>query len=225
LELILADESSSTSSLLDAIRDLAELVELLEEDEDEDEYSPNEINLPSTPRSRGHTSTSKKPGAFTINRRVICVRDYPPALGCMLLQTTHFSSLVEKAIADADTSTERLFQEEEVDDSAIEAKQEGSDKVNSFMTEDLSTSPSRDKRWKYETLDTRVSATTRAVVLAKNWLPRLIQIGLVTQEAEKRLAARQIRKSDSSRDSDNEEDNILSASGIFNTVGIDFLIA
>lgn len=219
LELILADESSSASSLLDAVRDLGELLELLEQDEDDDGEAANEMNMPSTPRSRGHSSNAKA-GTFTIDRHVICVRDYPPALACLLLQTTHFGCLVEKAISNAETSTERFFRGEGADDSTAEGKADTSDRRNSDAAENSSSSQrSRDKRWKYETLDTRVSATTRAVFLAKNWLPRLIQIGLATQEAEKRRAARQGRKSDSSvADSENEEDSIFTASYVFNSV-------
>jgi hypothetical protein len=221
LELILADESSSASSLLDAVRDLAELLELLEQDDSSEGDVANEAEMPSTPRSRGQSSTTKA-GTFVIDRHVICVRDYPPALGCLLLQTTHFSSLVEKAIANAETSTERLFRGEAVDDSNTESQKEESERRNSDGLENSSSSQrSRDKRWKYETLDTRVSATARVVFLAKNWLPRLIQIGMATQEAEKRRAARQGRKSDSSvADSENEEENMLSASYVFNSVSL-----
>jgi hypothetical protein len=223
LELILADESSSASSLLDAVRDLGELLELLEQDEGEegnDAVNAEVNHLPSTPRSRGHSSNTKA-GTFTIDRHVICVRDYPPALGCLLLQTTHFSSLVEKAISNAETSTERLFRGEGHDDITAETKTDSSDRRNSDAAEGSSSSQ-RDKRWKYEALDTRVSATARAVFLAKNWLPRLIQIGLATQEAEKRRAARQGRKSDSSvADGENEDDNIFSASYVFNSVSVE----
>jgi hypothetical protein len=211
LELILADESSSASSLLDAVRDLGELLELLEQDEGEERNdAANEVNLPSTPRSRGQSGNTKG-GTFTIDRHVICVRDYPPSLGCLLLQTTHFSSLVEKAISHAETSTERLFRGEGNEDSTAETKTDASDRRNSDAAENSSSSQ-RDKRWKYEVLDTRVSATARAVFLAKNWLPRLIQIGLATQEAEKRRAARQGRKSDSS------VADCVSASYVFNSV-------
>ena len=224
LELILADESSSASSLIDAVRDLSELLELLEQDED-GEGDSKEMDLPSTPRSRGQSGIAKA-GTFTIDRHVICVRDYSPALGCLLLQTTHFSSLVEKAIANAETSTERLFRGEGADDSTSESKVDGGDRRNSDAAENSSSSQrSRDKRWKYETLDTRVTATTRAVILAKNWLPRLIQVGLATQEAEKRRAARQGRKSDLSvAESEQEDGSTLTASYVFNSVSLsDFL--
>lgn len=219
LELILADESSSADNLLDAVRDLGELIELLEQDNG-DEGDSSEVNTPSTPRSRG-TSGVAKAGTFTIDRNVICVRDYPPALGCLLLQTTHFSSLVEKAVANAETSAERLFQGG-ADDSTAEAKAaDGAENSSSSQR-------TRDKRWKYEILELRVSATTRAVSLVKNWLPRLIQIGLATQEAEKRQAAREGRKSDSSAaDGDGEHggsNKTLSADYVFNSVCDLFLV-
>lgn len=213
LELILADESSSASSLLDAVRDLGELLELLEQDEDDGDVNPP--NAPGTPRSRGH-SVASKPGTFTIDRHVICIRDYPPALACLLLQTTHFRSLVEKAIANAETATERLFRGEGPDGSA-DKPEDG--RSNSDGTETLTSSGqrSRDKRWKYETLDTRVSATARAVFLAKNWLPRLIQIGMATQEAEKRRVARLARKSSQdSSEGDAGKSKLLNASYVFN---------
>ncbi|KAL3797514.1 hypothetical protein HJC23_009878 [Cyclotella cryptica] len=223
LELILADESSSASSLLDAVRDLGELLELLEQDRDHRGGTSKETNVPGTPRSRGQSGRTTKAGTFTIDRHVICVRDYSPALGCLLLQTTHFRSLVEKAIANAETSTERLFRGEGPDSSNSEMKPDNDDKRNSDAAENSSSSQrSRDKRWKYETLDTRVSATARAVSLAKNWLPRLIQIGMATQEAEKRRVVRLSRKSSKdstgATDDNNDENNVLSASYVFNSM-------
>jgi hypothetical protein len=221
LELILADESSSATSLLDAVRDLGELLELLEQDGDR-EGSSKETKLPSTPRSRGPSGSTTKAGTFTIDRHVICVRDYPPALGCLLLQTTHFRSLVEKAIANAETSTERLFRGEGSNGSGSEMKPDDDRRSSDTVENSSSSQRSRDKRWKYETLDTRVSATARAVSLAKNWLPRLIQIGMATQEAEKRRVARLSRKpskdSSGAPDGDNGESNVLSASYVFNSM-------
>ena len=216
LELILADESSSASSLIDAIRDLSELLELFEQDED-GEGNSKEMDLPSTPRSRGQSG---------ITKAGICIRDYPPALGCLLLQTAHFSSLVEKTIANAETSTERLFRGEGTDGSNLESKVDGGDQRNSDAAENSSSSQrSRDKRWKYEALETRVTSTTRAVILAKNWLPRLIQVGLATQDAEKRRAARQGRKSDLSvAESEQEDGSTLTASYVFNSVSLSPLL-
>lgn len=235
LELVLADENSSASSLLDAVRDLGELLELLQQDGDTgDAARYSESNLPSTPRSRGQSSAAKT-GTFTIDRHVICVRDYPPALACLLLQTTHFRSLVEKAISSAEASTESIFRGESPDGTNQESKsgderRNSSNNINGTSHENSSSSQrSREKQWKYEALDTRVAATVRAVSLAKNWLPRLVQVGMATQEAEKRRVARNARKrmsvseNDGSSGGEMEEEaqdstNLLSANYVFNTI-------
>jgi len=194
LELILADETSSANSLLDAIRDLGELLELLDEEDDKKGGdSANKGGI--TPRSSGQANSSMNAGSFTIDRHVICIRDFPPALGCLFLQTTHFRSLVDKVVSSTESTVERVFRGEGPDNASNQSSAGGNSASDGISAgENSSSRASRDKRWKFEVLETRVDATLRAVTLAKNWLPRLLQIGLATQEAEKRRMARHRRK-------------------------------
>ncbi|KAL7469949.1 hypothetical protein ACHAXS_010203 [Conticribra weissflogii] len=231
LELILADETSSASSLLDAIRDLGELLELLEKEGDLDGSSNKGNTGGSTPRSSGQNSSA---GVFTIDKHRIRVRNYPPALACLLLQCTHFRSLVEKAITNTESTTERLFRGEGPDgfDSAsvgsLSDSKLGEDKRNSSdnsLLESTASQRSRDKRWKYDVLESRVAATLRSVSLAKSWLPRLLQIGLATLEAEKRQAARRATKKamsgggkGSSKNDENKDENDLTVHKVFGSI-------
>lgn len=205
LELILADETSSAMTLLDAIRDLGELLELFEEEEESRGENSAKDTLKKamhyiinkgavTPRSSGQANSGMNAGTFTIDRHMICIRDYPPALGCLFLQTTHFRSLVDKAVATTESTAERMFRGEGPDNASNQSSG-GANSSDGVSTGDNSSSQrTRDKRWKFEVLEARVDATLRAVTLAKNWLPRLLQIGLATQEAEKRRMARQRRR-------------------------------
>lgn len=188
LELILADETSPANSLLDAIRDMGELLELLEEEGENDKSAIN-IKGNVTPRSSGQVNNATKVGTFTIDRHVICVRDHTPALACLLLQSTHFRSLVDKSITNSEAVVERLFGGDSTDHGS--SLSGGSGKSSSGNSNDGTPLKSRDKRWKFEVLEARVDATLRVVTLAKYWLPRLLQIGRVTQEAEKRRKLRQ----------------------------------
>ncbi|KAL9181123.1 hypothetical protein ACHAXT_009928 [Thalassiosira profunda] len=216
LELILADETSSPESLIDAIRDLGELIELLEEED---------AKGGATPRSSRNANSGMKPGTFTIDRQVICVRDYPPALACLFLQTTHFRSLVDKAISSTEATADRAFRGEGPDGAATPSRNSSSG-VDS-EGENSSSQRTRDKRWKFEVLEARADATLRAVALAKNWLPRLLQIGLATQEAEKRRMARHRRKkmalltsstSSSLSDDARDKDTNTSAHDVFKSI-------
>jgi len=192
LELILADSESSADSLLDALRDLGELIELLEE-EGENGDGAGPADKLATPRSSGQGVM--RPGTFSIDRHVICVRDHPPALACLLLQTSHFRSLVEKAISVTEAAADRVFRGEGPDggsqNSGGGSGYSSSDGASGG--ENSSSQRTRDKRWKFDVLEVRADATLRAVGLAKDWLPRLLQIGLATQEAEKRALARNRR--------------------------------
>lgn len=188
LELILADEKSPANSLLDAIRDMGELLELLE-DEGEDGKDGVQNKGEATPRSSGQVNNATKIGTFTIDRYVICVRDHTPALACLLLQATHFRSLVDKSVANTEAIVERLFGGDNTDHASNISG--GSGRSSSGNSNDGTQLRSRDKRWKFEVLEARVDATLRIVTLAKYWLPRLLQIGHATREAEKRRMARQ----------------------------------
>ena len=214
LELILADETSSPSSLLDSIRDLGELIELLEGEEGSEENSDKKGGA--TPRAG---QSGVKPGTFTIDRHVICVRDYPPAPACLFLQTTHFRSLVDKTISTTESTAERIFRGEGPDNSSNQSGSAGNSSSDVASAGDSSSQRTRDKRWKFEVLEARVEATLRAVSLAKNWLPRLLQIGLATQEAEKRRMARS-RRQEGKRESDagNKEVHMMSVQQVFHTI-------
>jgi len=231
LELILADETSSAEGLLDAIRDLGELLELLEKDEG-GTSAPVLGKGDATPRSSGQSNSGMKAGTFTIDKYVICIRDYPPALACLFLQTTHFRSLVDKTIANTDSITEKVFRGEGPDNSSNHSTS-GAGSSSELSSEGGSSSQrSRDKQWKLHVLEARVDATLRAVTLAKTWLPRLLEIGLATQEAEKRRMARNKRKKlasmiakakgdgpgDSEKDMDDVDSKMMSAHDVFKSI-------
>ena len=222
LELMLADETSSANSLLDAIRDLGELLELLDEEEEKKDATADDRGGV-TPRSSGQSGP--RAGTFTIDRHVICIRDFPPALGCLFLQTTHFRSLVDKTIASTEATAERVFRGEGIDGANPSTGGSSSDGLST--SENSSSGRSRDKRWKFEVLEARVDSTLRAVTLAKNWLPRLLQIGLATQEAEKRRLARQHRQrkmsllsgqTSSNLSEDDKESKMMSAIDVFKSI-------
>lgn len=228
LELILADETSSATSLLDAIRDLGELLDLLEMEEEEEDGGSSAKEA-ATPRSSGQAKDSgMKAGTFTIDKYVICIRDYPPALACLFLQTTHFRSLVDKVVANTETTTERIFRGEVVVDNSSNREGNSNSSSDGLSTEG-SSQRSRDKRWKFDVLEARVDATARAVALAKNWLPRLLEIGLATQEAERRRIIRNKRKKIASmlanangggdnKGADEEDRKMLSANDVFKSI-------
>jgi len=209
LELILADETSSAGSLLDAIRDLSELISLLEGEDTDDEANKPKSSDGKTPRAG-----STKPGTFSIDRHVICVRDYPPAMACLLLQISHFRSLVEKHISATEATVDRIFRGEGPDGSP----NHGGSNSDLSSSEHSSSQRSRDKRWKIDVLDTRVDATSKAVNLAKNWLPRLLQIGLATEEAEKRRIARKSRSGSNPGNESDKEATTRSAFELFKSI-------
>jgi len=210
LELILADETSSAGSLLDAIRDLSELISLLEGEDSDDT-----ANKPKTGDGKTPRAGSTRPGTFSIDRHIICVRDYPPAMSCLLLQISHFRSLVEKHISATEALVDRIFRGEGADGSPHAGRESASDLSSS---EHSSSQRSRDKRWKIDVLDTRVDATSKAVNLAKNWLPRLLQIGLATEEAEKRRIARKSRSGGNQGSESEKETTSRSAFELFKTI-------
>lgn len=207
LELILADETSSASSLLDAIRDLSELISLLDGDD-----ADGDTNKPTNGDGNTPRAGSTKPGTFSIDRHVICVRDYTPAMACLLLQISHFRSLVEKNISSTEATVDRFFRGEGADGSSNSGSGNNSDGLSSEYS---SSQRSRDKRWKIDVLDARVDATCKAVQLAKNWLPRLLQIGLATHEAEKRRIARKSRSGGNPGSESDKEATTRSAFELF----------
>ena len=160
LEVRLAQESVSLGDLLDGIRDLGELLEL------------NVTDVMSDNAERG---------VFQVGDTSINVRDHPPALACLLLQSAHFSTGVNKVIADAEDSSSRIFAGESL--SQI--------KADSSATPDGKTSKgATGNQWKYDVLDARVLSTFKAIEMIRSWLPRLVKIGLTAKDDEKRRAAR-----------------------------------
>ena len=182
LEGRLAQDKITVTGLLDSIRDLGELLEL---------------DIPNDPReaekvagSRYRAVSMKAVGTFSIGGTSINVRDYAPALACLLLQAAHFSFLVSSAIEETDTTTQRIFEGESLSTQGkleAESKDEGKD----------GTTPQRAKQpvannnqWKYDVLEARSLATIQAVEILSKWLPRLLEVAIAAREDEKRRAAR-----------------------------------
>ena len=182
LEATIADPNTPVTNLLDGIRDLNELIDL---------DVPKDIN----------SDNDADEGVFAVGDLSINVRNHTPALACLLLQSAHFSAAVEKLLKQAETSTQKIYNGETVsfdeggggaggsEDASAAPSQEGSDKGGD------SSKSRRDagNRWKYDILEARVVATKRAVAVAKNWLPRLLRIGVAAREAERRLSQRKRR--------------------------------
>jgi hypothetical protein len=182
LEGRLAQDKISVNGLLDAIRDLAELLEL---------------DIPTDPKeaekvagSRYRAASVKAVGTFTIGSTAINIRDYPPALSCLLLQAAHFSHLVATTIEDADNTTSRIFEGESLSSQATNTDQ-GGDKDGKSEAPKKSTSSNQ---WKYDILEARSVATIKAVEVVSKWLPRLLLVAKTAREEEKRRAARVVKK-------------------------------
>jgi hypothetical protein len=194
LEATLADPVVPVEKLLEAIRDLGELIEL---------------EVPSNPMEENAAIRNSKnqdqvaPGVYSVGKKMINIRRHPPPTACLLLQSAHFSALVQKAIAHAEDSTRRIYEGETLLEVTNESEgKEDDSKTGSGASKnnDASTvvsnggEPSKSRahgnRWKYDVLEARVLANVRAVAIASNWLPRLLKIGLAAMEAERRRAAR-----------------------------------
>jgi len=193
LEKALGDPSVPVSTLLDAIRDLGEL---------------NELEVPPAPKNSKATVSSDPESAYT-GIDIDIVRNNPPALACLILQSNHFTKMVDTAIEKAETTTKSLCS-----DSGLEASTAGnktSDTDSQTIENDSvskasgnsdqqssqrqQTQPpgknSKDrKRWRYDVLDSRVVATVHSVNVARTWLPRLVRIGVAAREAEGKEAKR-----------------------------------
>lgn len=166
LEQALADPNVSVGTLLDAIRDLRELQSLSAVSK----VSPSEDN--DDPSLSGNGWKASK-------RALEIVRSNPPALACLLLQSKHFSNLVDKSIEKAD-NTVKIISERGKSDSAVDSISEKDGKDENITTEDKN-------RWRYDILEARVSAAVQAVSVSRSWLPRLVRIGVAAHEAEKRV--------------------------------------
>ena len=204
LEGRLAQDTLSVASLLDAIRDLAELLEL---------------DIPVDPREaekvNGSNYRNKPVGVFEIGELSINIRDHPPALACLMLQAAHFSFLVSRTIDEADSTTSRIFEGESL---AVLENDQGSvgGDSRSVLSGDKSNdaSPSQapstiksaagSNQWKYDVLEARGLATIKAVEVVRLWLPRLLHIAKAAREDEKRRSARVVRKRSSIQFYDNQ---------------------
>ena len=203
LEGRLAQDKLNVASLLDAIRDLGELLEL---------------DIPADPREaekvNGARYRNKAVGTFTIGEATVNVRDHPPALACLMLQAAHFSFLVSRTIEDADSTTNRIFEGESLAALENDHGSVGGDSRSALMTGDKDDLPSKapstiksaagSNQWKYDVLEARGLATIKAVELARLWLPRLLHIAKAAREDEKRRSARVVRKRSSLPFSDNQ---------------------
>jgi len=212
LEKRLSQDKVSLPTLLDSIRDLSELLEL------------------DVPKGKNE---GENLGIFEIGLQVICVREHPPGLACLLLQAAHFKLLVQKTIDLAEQNAHRIYEGEslsQLQGSNVNETSPGGTinasgvKQSDTITSDKSSSStskrskSTGNQWKYDVLDARVLATIRSVDVIRNWLPRLLHIGTAAREDERRRAARIGRR----RRGTSHDDEQLSAFQLFlNNISLD----
>ena len=178
------DDKISVTGLLDAIRDLGELLEL---------------DIPTDPKEAekigGSRYRRQAVGTYNIGGISINVRDFPPALACLLLQAAHFTWLVSSTIEEADNMTQRIYEGESL--SSQNKMDVVDNNVGDGNKDDNKTPPPRPKssssnnnQWKYDILEARSIVTIRAVKILSKWLPRLLEVAIAAREDEKRRAAR-----------------------------------
>ncbi|KAL3925540.1 MAG: hypothetical protein SGILL_000335 [Bacillariaceae sp.] len=177
LEGRLAQDKITVSGLLDAIRDLGELLEL------DIPHDPKEAEK--VAGSRYRAASMKAVGTYAIGSTSINVREHPPALACLLLQAAHFTSMVAGTIEEADSTTQRIFEGESLSsqgklDSDMKDGGDGKSKATAATN----------NQWKYDVLEARSLATIRAVEIISKWLPRLLEVAIAAREDEKRRAVR-----------------------------------
>eukprot|EP00934_Nitzschia_sp_Nitz4_P003172 Nitzschia sp. Nitz4//scaffold44_size153857//100498//104314//NITZ4_002734-RA/size153857-augustus-gene-0.22-mRNA-1//-1//CDS//3329552196//3162//frame0 len=181
LEGRLAQEKISVTGLLDAIRDLGELLEL------DIPHDPKEAEK--VAGSRYRAASIKAVGTFTIGTISINVRDHPPALSCLLLQAAHFSYLVNTAIDEADVTTHNIF-----DGESLASQTKGDNGNGQSDKPETPKKPASSNQWKYDILEARSIATIKAVEIVSTWLPRLLHVAKAAKEEGKRRAARVVKK-------------------------------
>lgn len=178
LELRLAKSKVPIDDLIDGIRDLSELLELdvptsmVKEDEDKE--------------SEGESKESE--GVYDIGGFIVSVREHPPALACLILQSAHFSLAVKTMVADCSTSCDGIFSGESP--SPMKAPAGGGPVDGAVETADPKANRGAGNQWKYDVLDARVLSTIKAVATIRLWLPRLVRVARAAREDEKRRAAR-----------------------------------
>ena len=171
LEKRIAKDSATEEELLDAVRDLGELVEL---------------DVSGKMRKSGDNENE---GNFDIGGTIIRVRENPPALACLLLQAAHFLHKVKSMIKEAMTTSQRIFSGESISNNN-NVDPEGADGEDLGLSAGSPAKSSQNQQWKYDVLDARVLSTVEAVRLARVWLPRLVRVGQAAREEEKHKAAR-----------------------------------
>ena len=129
----------------------------------------------------------------------------------MLLQAAHFAVGTNNIIQNAEDTSQRIYagetlsQVQSSDQAIVVGGTSATLKANvtmpsasSIASSTAGSSNANDKgkasgagnQWKYDVLDARVISTTKAVDMARTWLPRLVRIGKAAREDEKRRAAR-----------------------------------
>lgn len=178
------DDKISVTGLLDAIRDLGELLEL---------------DIPTDPKEAekigGSRYRRQAVGTYNIGGISINVRDFPPALACLLLQAAHFTWLVSSTIEEADNMTQRIYEGESLSsqnkmDVVNNNVGDGNKDDNKTPLPRPKSSSSNNNQWKYDILEARSIVTIRAVKILSKWLPRLLEVAIAAREDEKRRAAR-----------------------------------
>ena len=182
LEGRLSQDKITVNGLLDAIRDLTELLEL------DIPHDPKEADKVSASRFR--MASTKSVGTFHIGTNAVNVREYPPAMSCLLCQAAHFNFVVTSITEEAELSTQRIFEGESLASQAAKIEQNGDKDGKSDSTKKLTSS----NQWKYDILEARSVATIKAVEVVSNWLPRLLLVAKTAREEEKRRAARVFKR-------------------------------
>jgi hypothetical protein len=187
LEERLAQDTITVSGLLDSIRDLGELLEL---------DIPHDLKeAEKVAGSRYKAASMKAVGTYVIGGTSINVREYSPALACLLLQAAHFTHLVTNTIEETDNTTQRIFEGESL---SSQGKLDF-DVKSGTVDEKGKLSGPNNNQWKYDVLEARSIATIRSVEIISKWLPRLFEVAIAAREDEKRRAARASTRGTSSK--------------------------
>jgi len=172
LENTLASRNVPVAILLDAIQDLLEL---------------NDLDVPNPNKGRSEI-----------------LKHNLPSVACLLFQSAHFTALVNDTVQKADYMVMRIYGgdssvlkdgDEEKEDNAEGAMSvaTATTMAESYDSQSVATSRSRNnKKWRYDILEARVISTIRSVAAIKEWLPRLLRIGILARQ--RRRVTRSYRK-------------------------------
>lgn len=190
LESRIADPNTTVPALLEAIRDLSELVEVslpIEKDAG--------IKLVPLEKS-GFKYLS--PGKFMLDLITVDIRSHSPSISCYLLQATLFASLAQNAVTQIEDDIVRVFHGESF--SAVTGMALPSDYYDSTPSDESPKAKSTNddekvrNRLKDAIVELRVLATNRAVSILRLWLPRLADLAEGVREFEKRQYALTTRR-------------------------------